>query len=100
MAEIFVQSSAALDSVIEDLRAMRSECEGKENDLAAELSNVAAKWTGDASDAFINNWNTDSANFQNFLTVIDQYIQGLEQIKADYEQAEGMNTTIGEQRTH
>ena len=48
----------------------------------------------------INNWNTDSANFQNFLTVIDQYIQGLAQIKADYEQAEGMNTTIGEQRTH
>ena len=94
MAEIYVQGSNAFSGVIEELRSLNTEFRNKTADIRAEHQNLITKWEGDASTAFEQNFHREEIGFDNFAQAVDEYIQALQEILAQYEAAEATNTNI------
>lgn len=94
MAQITIQSSAQFQSVIDQLVAKRGEFVSKSNALDLEHMNVTSKWKGDASDVMREHWLKRRQSFQSMAEVLDQYIQALSNILANYETAEEKNKQV------
>ena len=94
MAEIYVQSSNALQGIIDQLVNLNGEFRRKADDIRMEQNTLTTKWEGDASKAFQENFHKEEINFVNFAAAIDEYIEALRRILAEYESAEARNTTI------
>lgn len=97
MSEIVVTRSSDIQGIIDNLRNLNSEFRKKAEDISTEQGTLTSKWQGDASTAFQDHFKREYPNFENFAQVIDEYVQGLEQILQEYEQAEGANITIANQ---
>ena len=95
MAEIYVKSSGDLDNVIMELEGKREAFITTANDVINRMRNMPNKWTGEASDAFLQNFGNEYSNFQTFADTLGEFIQGLRDIKARYEQAEEKAINIG-----
>ena len=98
MQQIMVKSSADLERVINDLRGMNQKLEGLIQEMQSEQRRVDAMWDGEANTAFNNNFNRDIQQFHNFRHVVGQYINGLGEIKRNYEITEHNNTRIARDR--
>ena len=96
MAEIYVQSSSALDSVITELRTLNGDFNQKAIDIEKEQGILTQKWEGDASEAFQEHFRKEYPNFANFYNTIEEYIGALELIKGTYENAEQINKGIAQ----
>lgn len=96
MAEIYVQSSAALDGVIEQLDRLRVLFGERANAINDEQEALVSKWQGDASEAFNQHWMQERDNFSRLYDVIVQYVEALRAIKTRYEDAENTNKAIAE----
>lgn len=96
MAEIYVQSSAALEDVIIQLTNLRTDFADKANAINAEEQQLVGKWQGDASTEFDARWMRERQNFQTMVDVLGEYIQGLQQIKQNLEDAEQTNINIAQ----
>ena len=96
MAEIYVQSSAALEDVISELSNLRKEFGDKANDINAEEQRLIGKWQGDASTEFDARWMRERQNLQTMYDVLGEYVEGLRQIKANLEAAEQKNVSIAQ----
>lgn len=94
MSEIYVAGSSQIQSVIDELTTDNGKFLEKTEALAAEAKALAAKWEGDASEAFQTHFTAQQAKYQAFHEGIAQYITALQQILQKYEQAEQTNTTI------
>ena len=97
MAEIYVQSSNAIQGVIDQLTSLNNEYRSKAADIRTEHTTLVTKWEGDASTAFEDHFKQEEPNFESFATAIDEYIRALQEILAEYEQAEATNKAIASQ---
>lgn len=88
MAEIYVQSSAALQGVIDELNELCVEFNNKKEAIQNEQEALVSKWQGDASTAFNENWMKESQNFRTLYDVAVKYVGALREILAKYETAE------------
>lgn len=99
MAEIRV-TSAELRRKAEELRNLNSQFKSKVEELTnCELS-LASMWEGDAKTAFHNSFNNDKIQWNNFHTLIEQYIVTLMNIAAEYDNKEAMNANIASSRNY
>ena len=96
MAEIYVGTSAQIKEVIDNLRALNDKFRGKAADINQEHSTLTTKWQGDASTVFTERFQRQYPTFENFATTVDHYVQGLENILAEYEAAEEANKSIAQ----
>ena len=94
MAEIYVQSSSALQQIIEQLRNLNNEFRIRADDIRTEQNTLTTKWEGDASEAFQENFRKEEPNFATFMEAIEEYIQGLMEILSQYEATEEKNKVI------
>ena len=97
MSEIYVQSSSALEQVIQDLQTKNNEFIQYADNIRSEHKTLVTKWEGDASDAFEANFHKEESNLTNFAQAIDEYITALKAILSQYEQAESQNINIANQ---
>ena len=97
MGQIYVQSSSALEGVIQELQARLTEYEQIADNIRNEVKALITKWEGDASDAFEANFHKEESNLTNFAQAIDEYITALKAILSQYEQAESQNINIANQ---
>jgi len=94
MSEIYVASSAAIQQIIDELTNLNREFRAKADEIRQEQSTLTTKWKGDASTEFQDNFHREEPNFESFATAIDEYISALQEILAQYEQAEESNKAI------
>lgn len=94
MSEIYVQSSSAIQGIIDQLTSLNGEFRQKTEDIRAEHNSLTSKWEGPASNAFQENFHKEEPSFENFASAIDEYVHALENILATYENAENANTNI------
>ena len=97
MAGFSVQSSAAIQGIIDNLERQRKTFQEEANAVAADISELPAKWTGDASDAFQQHWSKEKDNFIRLDNAVGEYIDALRLIKERYEAAEEQAKQLAEQ---
>lgn len=98
MKQIVVKSSSQLQNVITKLEQYNRQFETKVQELVSEQKRVDGMWDGQANTEFNNNFNKDKAQFDNFHREINNYIDKLKIIKANYEDAETSSTRIAKTR--
>lgn len=94
MGEIYVSSYERLSEIINQLRNLNTQFRNKATDINTEHSILTTKWEGDSSTAFQERFRKEYPNFENFASAIDGYIEGLTQIRDEYDAKEGMNKII------
>ena len=94
MSKLVVQSSAAIENVIDQLKNYNTEFRAKADEIRTEQKMLVANWEGEASDAFQANFQKEEPSFENFATAIDEYVQALQRILEQYEMAEATNINI------
>ncbi len=94
MSEIYVQSSSAIQGIIDQLTSLNGEFRQKFENIRTEHNTLVSKWEGPASTAFQENFRREEPSFENFATAIEEYVHALENILATYEAAEATNTNI------
>lgn len=99
MAEILVTASS-VKSKAEELKNQNEQFKARVGDLENQEANLNSMWEGEANEAFHNAFQKDKAQMDNFYNLINQYIQTLLNIAAEYERAEAMNTNTGNTRTY
>ena len=97
MAEIYVRSSADIQNVIDQLKELNVEFRKKAEDINTEQTQLTTKWEGDASKAFQEHFRKEYPNFDTFAQTIDEYVNGLNQILEEYNQAEDTNKAIAQE---
>ena len=99
MAEIRV-TSAELRRKAEELRNLNSQFKAKVGDLTNCEQSLASMWEGDAKTAFHTAFNNDRIQWNNFHTLIEQYIVTLMNIATEYDNKEAMNASIASSRKY
>ncbi|MEE8815584.1 MAG: WXG100 family type VII secretion target [Lachnospiraceae bacterium] len=94
MAQIYVQSSQAVQDVINQLTKELQQFDQAAQDIEKEQNTLTTKWKGDASTAFNDTFNKQKPNFTTFHDAIESYIKALSQILQQYETTEANNTNI------
>ena len=96
MAEIYVQSSNAIQGVIDELTQFNADFRTKAEEINSEKTNLTTKWEGDASTTFSERFDREYPSFENFAKAIDEYVQGLTNILAEYDRTEDANKAIAQ----
>lgn len=99
MAEIRV-TSAELRRKADELKNLNSQFKAKVEDLTNCEGSLASMWEGDAKNAFHTAFNNDKIQWNNFHTLIEQYIVTLNNIAAEYDNKEALNANIASQRKY
>ena len=99
MAEIRV-TSAELRRKADELKNLNSQFRAKVEDLTNCEGSLASMWEGDAKNAFHTAFNNDKIQWNNFHTLIEQYIVTLNNIAAEYDNKEAINTNIASSRKY
>lgn len=99
MAEILV-TAATVRSKAAELQNLNEQFKGKVSELENQEASLNSMWEGEANTAFHNAFMRDKSQMTNFYNLINQYIQTLFNIAAEYEKAEAINTNTGNTRTY
>ena len=99
MAQIRV-TSAELRRKADELKNLSNQFKTKVGDLTTCEQNLASMWEGDAKTAFHAAFNRDKIQWNNFHTLIQQYIVTLQNIAAEYDRKEAMNASIASRRNY
>ena len=99
MAEIRV-TSAQLRGKADELKNLNSQFRSKVEELVNYEGSLSSMWEGDAKNAFHTAFNNDKVQWNNFHTLIEQYIVTLNNIAAEYDQREAQNAQIAAQRRY
>ena len=99
MAQIKV-TSAELRRKAETLKSLNSQFKAKVGDLTNCEQSLASMWEGDAKNAFHKAFNNDRIQWNNFHTLIEQYIVTLNNIATEYDNKEAINTNIASGRNY
>lgn len=86
--EMYVQSSQALQDIIEDLTKWNSEFLNRVEDLKAEAKTLTSKWEGDASTEFNTTFTKESVSYTEFSDLVKTHISALSEMKVIIEEAE------------
>lgn len=90
MAE-FTVTASELKSKANELSSLNNKFQQEITTLVTEENALKAMWEGEAKEAFSTAFNRDKAKMDNFHKAIQDYIQKLNMIAAQYEQAERTN---------
>lgn len=93
MSEIQV-TSTTLRNKAEELNQLNEQFRKAVNSLIEEEGALRSQFEGQTSDAFHNKFSKDSIQMNNFYNAIAQYAQKLTEIAASYEKAEQDNVAI------
>lgn len=99
MAEFNV-TPKVLKTQAEELREANNTFKSLVDNLASTEGKLNSMWEGEANAAFHTAFNNDKTQFENFYTVINQYVDALLQIAQKYEQAESANLATATTRTY
>lgn len=99
MAEIKVTTSE-LRNKAEELSTQNTQLKGKVDELVASEGTLTSMWEGEARDAFHKAFETDKNQWENFMKVIEQFVQAMNQIADEYDKQEAANAQIAGNRTY
>ena len=99
MAEIRV-TTAELRRKAEELKGMNSQFKAKVEDLTNCEQSLASMWEGEAKTAFHTAFNNDKIQWNNFHTLVEQYIVTLMNIATEYDNKEAINTSLASGRNY
>lgn len=78
-----------MSSAISNLSASNEQFVQRVNDLVNIQQEVASMWKGDSNTAFNNRFEADKGQWNQFASLINQYIEALNRILQTYQDAEG-----------
>lgn len=87
----FEVSTAELNSAVTKLTEKKNSFQQKLSELLTQQEQLASQWSGDASTAFAQAFQSDKAQWDKFAGVLDTYIQTLQAISRAYDDAEARN---------
>lgn len=93
-------TASELQTAISTLQEENSQFRSRLAELLNKQQELASQWQGDANTAFNNAFNSDKGQWDSFASLVDQYIQALQEIKEIYERAEAANTGTAQSRTY
>ena len=93
-------TASELRRAISELTEKNNQFRNKVSELEGLQQELASQWQGEANTAFNNAFQNDKGQWQAFLGLTAQYIQGLETILRIYEQAEETNRMTATNRTY
>lgn len=96
----FNVTASELQSAISTLQEDNSQFRSRLAELLNKQQELASQWQGDANTAFNNAFNSDKGQWDTFASLVDQYIQALQEILKIYETAESTNTATAQSRTY
>lgn len=99
MAEFRV-TSAELRRKADELKNLNSQFKSKVGELVNNEGSLVSMWEGPARDAFHNAFNSDKAQWDNFYSLIEQYIIALNNNAAEYDSKEALNVNIASRRNY
>lgn len=95
----YTLTAQEIRGAISGLTPLNAQFKARIGDLAGKQAELASQWQGDANTAFNNAFNTDKSKWDSFATLMDQYIEALQNILTTYETAESTNVQIATTRT-
>lgn len=99
MAE-FKVNIPALTSKMEELMAQNETLKAQKESLSTASQSLKSVWEGEAQAAFTNAVNQDLIKIQDFINLIEQYCQKLNEIIDRYRDAENRNMDTATTRTY
>lgn len=99
MAEILT-NSADLRQKASTLSELNAQFKAQVNQLESTEQTLIGMWDGDAKQSFDSAFKSDKIQMDNFYNAIQQYVQVLEQIAANYDTAEATNVSTANTRKY
>lgn len=99
MAQFYVDASS-LRTKVSELQQLNSSFKNEIGNLQETEQVLAGMWEGSAKDAFRNAFNSDMVQMSNFYNAINTFADRLQEIIAQYEQAESANAQLASTRTY
>lgn len=93
MASLMISTNAVRQK-IEELRQKNSEFVSLVNGMTDQVSALSKMWEGDARDAFIQNYDNSTKQFEAFSKGIEQYCVALDTMATEHDNNEATNTEI------
>ena len=94
----FQVTSSEMTRTSKDLATNNSEFKTRVGELVKLQGELAAMWKGDANTAFNKAFTEDKSKWDAFATLVDQYIEALQNIIQRYERVEEENRQIAASR--
>lgn len=99
MASITVTTSQ-LTSKANELKSYNTKFKTQVENLKQQESSLNSMWDGEANDAFHKAFDKDVTQMNNFYNAIEKYVQSLNEIIKNYENAESNNLKTATNRTY
>ncbi len=99
MAELLT-NSADLRQKASTLAELNAQFKAQVNQLESTEQTLIGMWDGDAKQSFDSAFKSDKIQMDNFYNAIQQYVQVLEQIAANYDTAEATNVSTANTRKY
>lgn len=93
MAQIMV-TSATLRNKKQELQQLNKKLKAELGNMETTVGTLKQSWTGEAHDAFYNQFNKDKIQVNNFYNAIEKYCTSLDEMIRKYEQTEAKNKQI------
>jgi WXG100 family type VII secretion target len=92
MAE-FTVTATEVRSKASELKELNAKYKNVVEELEQEVTKLSSMWEGEAHDAFDATFKTDKAKLDLFYNAIEKYCFTLDEVAANYQQAESKNVT-------
>ncbi|MBO6142551.1 MAG: WXG100 family type VII secretion target [Lachnospira sp.] len=92
--------SHQLKAQAEQLKQLNATFKNTTSDLEASEENLNSMWEGDANDQFHKAFKSDKTQMDNFYNAIEKYVSVLQEMVANYESVEAVNTDTAVQRNY
>ena len=97
MAEIKV-STSQLRNVASQLSSLKSRLQSEASTMRSNQSSLTAQWDGPSNDVFDRTFKKNVTEFESFNTLIQDYINALNNYASEYESMERSNESIATTR--
>ncbi len=84
----------------QQLRGMNEQLKARAEDFTASGANLLSKWDGDAKTIMEANFKNDRTQMDNFIILINEYCNVLEDQAIRYESAESQNVLQASERSY
>lgn len=99
MAQFYVDASS-LRAKISELQQLNSSFRNEVTNLQETEQTLSGMWEGSAKDTFHSAFSSDIVQMSNFYNAINTFADRLQEIVAQYEQAESANAELAATRTY
>lgn len=100
MASTITVNMGTVKSKADELKNLNSSFRKQVEELKSKEASLNSMWEGEARKAFHNAFNNDAAQMNKFYDAIEKYINSLNEIVKQYQQAENKNLSTAQQRKY